>query len=192
MIKLIHWKISLKTWPLRTKNLNKLYYKWKNLHQKTYKNWKNKKNKNYLYLNQNLLPLINSQLWLINFYWIQNAPQIKKRKSSCLNCWEISNWSPRFFTAGLFMGGWLKTSTHDVTASTPRSLCSKSKTQGNASAATPTLSGHLMMMVSMLVIVVRCCSTCLAKGTSQTKEQAKRYTVTAILGLVLMEVVSAS
>jgi hypothetical protein len=37
------------------------------------------------------------------------------------------------------------------------------------------LSGHLLLvMVSLLVIVVRCCSTCLAKGTSQTKEQARR------------------
>ena len=81
------------------------------------------------------------------------------------------------------MGGRPKTSTHDVTASTPRSPCSKSKTQVNASAATPTLSGHLTL--SVLVIVVRCCSTCLAKGTSQTKEQAGRYTLSTIGGLVL-------
>ncbi len=74
------------------------------------------------------------------------------------------------------MGGIPKTSTHDVTASTPRSLCLKSKIEANASAAIPTLSGHLA--ISMLEIVVRCCSTCLAKGTSQTKEEAGRYTVT--------------
>ncbi len=86
----------------------------------------------------------------------------------------------------------MKTSTHDVTASAPRSPCSKSKTQVNASAAIPTLSGHLHLSGSMLVIVVRCCSTCLAKGTSQTKEQASRYTVTAGGGLVLMEVVALS
>ena len=93
------------------------------------------------------------------------------------------------------MGGRRKTSTHDVTARTPRSPCSKSKTQGTASGASPTLSGHhllLMAGVSLLVIVVRCCSTCLAKGTSQTKEQAKRYSVGAILGLVLEEVMAAS
>ena len=88
------------------------------------------------------------------------------------------------------MGGGLKTSTNDVTASTPRSLCLKSKIQVNASAAIPTLSGHLTL--SMLVIVVRCCSTCLAKGTSQTKEQAKRYCVAAIMGLGLLEVVATS
>ncbi len=89
------------------------------------------------------------------------------------------------------MGGKPKTSTHDVTASAPRSPCSKLKKQVNASAATPTLSGHLVPL-RMLVIVVRCCSTCLAKGTSQTKEQARRYGVTAIVGLVLMEVANLS
>ncbi len=78
------------------------------------------------------------------------------------------------------------TSTHDVMRRAPRSLCSKSKTLKNASEAIPTLSGHLTM--SLLVIVVRCCSTCLAKGTSQTKEQARRYGVTASGGLVLLEV----
>jgi len=89
------------------------------------------------------------------------------------------------------MGGCTKTSTHDVTASDPPSPCSRSKTQESASAATSTLSGHLMI-VSMLVIVVRCCSTCLAKSTSQTREQAKRYSATAILDLLLMEVMAAS
>ena len=84
------------------------------------------------------------------------------------------------------MGGSGKTSTHDVTASTQRSLCLKSKIEANASAAIPTLSGHLTL--SLLVIVVRCCSTCLAKGTSQTKEQARRYGMTAVVGLVLVGV----
>ncbi len=91
------------------------------------------------------------------------------------------------------MGGCAETFTQDVTASAPRYPCSKSKTLVNASAATPKLSGHLILgQVSMLVIVVRCCSTCLAKGTSQTKEQAKRYGVTAIVGLVLEEMVTPS
>ena len=79
------------------------------------------------------------------------------------------------------MGGRPKTSTLDVTVRAPLSPCSKSKRQVNASAATPTLSGHLLIpMVSMLVIVVRCCSTCLAKGTSQNKKQATRYGVAEI------------
>ena len=88
------------------------------------------------------------------------------------------------------MGGCSQTSIHDVTASAQRSPFSKSKTRGTASAATPTLSGHLMM--AGLVIVLRCCSTCLAKGTFQTKEQASRYTVTAGAGLVLWEVLTMS
>jgi hypothetical protein len=87
------------------------------------------------------------------------------------------------------MGGGSKTSTYDVTVSDPLSPSSKSK-MGTASAATPTLSGHLT--VSMLVIVMRCCSTSLAKGTSQTNEQAKRYTVDTIMGLVLLEMVTVS
>jgi hypothetical protein len=88
------------------------------------------------------------------------------------------------------MGGCAKTSTRDVTASALPSPCSKSKAQESASAATPTLSGHLM--ISLLVIVVRCCSTCLGKGTSQTKEQATIYTVAGVMALVFMEVVTMS
>jgi hypothetical protein len=86
------------------------------------------------------------------------------------------------------MGGCTKTSTHDVMASAPRYPSSKSK-MGTALAATPTLSGSHHSLVSMLVIVMPCCSTSLAKGTSQTNEQARRYTVEAIVGLVLKEVV---
>jgi hypothetical protein len=87
------------------------------------------------------------------------------------------------------MGGWQKTSAHDVTESGPRSPSSKSK-MGTALAATPTLSGHHLMMVSMLVIVMPCCSTSLAKGTSQTKEKARRYSLVAVIkGLVFMVVV---
>jgi hypothetical protein len=85
------------------------------------------------------------------------------------------------------MGGTAKISTHDVTVRTPQSPCSKSKTRGTASAATPALSGHLTL--SMLVILVRCCSTYLAKGTSQTKEQGGGYSVAAIGGLVIVEMV---
>jgi hypothetical protein len=83
------------------------------------------------------------------------------------------------------MGGCLKTSTHDVTTKTPRSLCLKSKILANASAAIPTLSGHLTL--GLLVIVLRCCSTCLAKGTSQTKEQAGGYSVSSGGGLGLVD-----
>jgi hypothetical protein len=90
------------------------------------------------------------------------------------------------------MGGSTKTSTHDVMASALRYPSSKSK-MGTASAATPTLSGHLLgLTISMLVIEMRCCSTSLVKGTSQTNEQATRYTVTAIRGLVLEDVMKVS
>ena len=87
------------------------------------------------------------------------------------------------------MGGIILTSTHGAMARAPRSLCLKSKTQGTASAATPMLSGHLN--ISLLLTVVRCCSICLARGTSRTKQQAKRYSVLALQGLVLEEVVAA-
>jgi hypothetical protein len=89
------------------------------------------------------------------------------------------------------MGGCTKTSTHDVTARAPQSPCSKLK-MGTASAVIPALSGHPLTPGTMLVIVVRCCSTCLAKGTSQTKEQARRYSVTAVMGLVLVEMAIVS
>jgi hypothetical protein len=52
--------------------------------------------------------------------------------------------------------------------------------------AIPTLSGHLLGYISLLVIVMRCCSTCLNKVTSQTNEQARRYHVAALRGLVLV------
>jgi hypothetical protein len=88
------------------------------------------------------------------------------------------------------MDGSTKTSTQDVAARPLQSPCLKSKTLGTASAATLTLSSNLAL--SLLVIVVRCCSTCLAKGTSLTKEQARRYGVAAALGHVLVEVPKVS
>ena len=108
----------------------------------------------------------------ISLKWILLVYQTISRRDIYWNSWAIRESSLRISTEGLFMGGCSKTSTHGVTARDPLSPCLKSRKQENASAATPTLSGHLM--VSLLVIVVRCCSTCLAKGTSQTKEQAKR------------------
>jgi hypothetical protein len=62
---------------------------------------------------------------------------------------------------------------------------------GTASAAISTLSGR-HLSVSMLVIVMPCCSTSLAKGTSQTNEQARRYSVIARGGLVLVEMATLS
>ena len=52
--------------------------------------------------------------------------------------------------------------------------------------AIPLLSGNLME-VSLLVIVMRCCSTCLANVTSPTKEQEERYAATHKMDLVMVE-----
>ena len=83
------------------------------------------------------------------------------------------------------MGGSIKTSTKDVTRRVPPSRCSRSKT-GTASVASPTLSGHLT--ISMLVIVMRCCSTCLAPVTSLPNEkQERRYGAEKTGDLVLQE-----
>ena len=71
------------------------------------------------------------------------------------------------------MDGRPKTSMIDVITRGLLSPCLRSRTEMSLE-ATPRLSGHLM--VSMLVIVMRCCSTCLANVTSPTKEQEKRYT----------------
>ncbi len=52
--------------------------------------------------------------------------------------------------------------------------------------AIPRLSGNLIVMVSMLVIVMRCCSTCLANVISPTNEQEKRYTAAQQRDLVMV------
>ena len=86
------------------------------------------------------------------------------------------------------MGGNSLTSTQDVTTKDQQSLCLKSKTE-TASVASQLLSGHLLTLISMLVIATRCCSTCLSKGTSPTNEQAKRYTAIVTVDLILVEMV---
>jgi hypothetical protein len=75
------------------------------------------------------------------------------------------------------MDGGVKTSIPDVITRGLLSLCLRSRT-AMLLEAIPLVSGNLMMLVSMLVIVMRCCSTCLANVTSPTKEQEKRYTAT--------------
>jgi hypothetical protein len=52
--------------------------------------------------------------------------------------------------------------------------------------ASPKLSGHLILLVSMLVIVMRCCSTSLANFTSPTNDMEKRYTAVRIGDLYLV------
>ena len=94
-----------------------------------------------------------------------------------------------YFTEDLIMVGTALTSIHDVTTKAQQSLCSRSKTE-TASVASQLLSGHLLTLISMLVIATRCCLTCLSKGTSPTNEQAKRYTAEDTVDLILVEMVA--
>ena len=87
------------------------------------------------------------------------------------------------------MGGCTKTSTLDVTIRGQQYAYSKLK-KVTALAGIQLLSGHLM--VSLLVTVMRCCSTCLAAVTSQPNKQEKRYTALVFVDLVLLEVMEMS
>ena len=87
------------------------------------------------------------------------------------------------------MAGIMMIFTHDVTTRDPPSVFSRSKME-TASEDTLRLSGHLM--ISMLVTVMRCCSTCLAAVTSQPNKQESRYNAEVILDLVLEEVFGVS
>ena len=89
------------------------------------------------------------------------------------------------------MVGMAKTSTHDVTKRDPPSVFTRSKME-TASEDTLKLSGPLLLLVSMLVTVMRCCSTCLAAVTSQTNKQEKRYAVIVVMDLILKEVIKVS
>jgi hypothetical protein len=65
------------------------------------------------------------------------------------------------------------------------SPCSRSK-EVTALEATPKHSGHLLHLISMLVIVMRCCSTSLANVTSPTNEEEERYTANIMRDLHLV------
>ena len=69
------------------------------------------------------------------------------------------------------MVGCSKISIQDVMKRAPPLVYSKSKME-TVLEDTLRLSGHLM--ISLLVTVMRCCSTCLAAVTSQTNKQDKR------------------
>ena len=132
--------------------LQSLIHKCKNSKKKLLKNWFKSKCKPF------------------SFWWILHAYKIMKRSYSCLNCWDTRYSWLRFSTEGLFMGGSPKISTHDVIIKAPRYPSSKWK-MGTASAATPKFSGHLLRLLSLGVMVSPCCSTSLAKGTSQGNDQ---------------------
>jgi hypothetical protein len=85
------------------------------------------------------------------------------------------------------MDGWTKTSIPDVITRDLLSLCLRS-IMAMSLVATPRLSGNLLIiLVSMLMIVMRCCSTCLANVTSPTNEQEKRYGATHHVDLIMLE-----
>ena len=90
------------------------------------------------------------------------------------------------------MGGNTKASTLDVTTRAPLSVSSRSKME-TASEDSLRLSGPLLLLfMSMLVTVMRCCSTCLAAVTSQPNKQEKRYGAEVGGDLVFVEVVVMS
>jgi hypothetical protein len=123
-------------------------------------------------------PLLSTNSWLI-----QNAPQRRRRRNTCRSCSVIRSSSHTCCSEGQNTGGIQKTSTLGVITRGQLSPCSRSKEE-IASEATPKLSGHLI--VTMLVIVMRCCSTSLANVTSSTNEQEKRYSADLLRDLTLV------
>ena len=137
--------------------------------------------------NPNPLTLRSSPPLSRHSWSTQSARQTRSRRSSCSNSSVTNDLSHIFCSEGLNMDGMQKTSTKDVTRRVPPSRYSRSK-MGTASVASPTLSGHLPLR--MLVIVMRCCSTCLAPVTSLPNEkQEGRYIAGVNWDLVLQEIV---
>jgi hypothetical protein len=133
--------------------------------------------------NPNPLTLRSSPPLSRHSWSTQSALQTRSRRSSCSNSSVTNDLSPIFCSEGLNMDRMQKISTKDVTRRVPPSRYSRSK-MGTASVASPTLSGHLT--ISLLVIVMRCCSTCLAPVTSLPNEkQERRYGATVDSDLVL-------
>ena len=126
-----------------------------------------------LFLNLNSLTMRYLPKLLKNSCFTPSALQRRRRSNSCLNFSATRDSLLICCIVDQSMGGSAQTSTVGVITRERQSPCLRSKTV-TASAATPRLSGHLMTHLSMLVIVMRCCSTCLAKGTSQTKGQTIR------------------
>jgi hypothetical protein len=126
------------------------------------------------YLNKNpltmrFLPRSSTNSWLT-----RNAPQRRRRRNTYRSYSAIRDSSHKCCSEAQNTGGMPKTSTLGVITRGPLYPCSRSKTE-TASEATPKLSGHLLIILSGLMIVMRCCSTSLANVTSPTIEQEKRY-----------------
>ncbi len=114
--------------------------------------------------------------WLTTSWIIQNARLKISRKNTCVNFSATRGSLLTCSIEGQNMDGSYKTSTIDVTTRGLPSPCLRSKTE-TSSVAIPKLSGNLLLL-TMLVIVMRCCSTCLANVTSPTNEQEMRYSAT--------------
>jgi hypothetical protein len=89
------------------------------------------------------------------------------------------------------MDGGPKISTPDATTRVQLSLCLRSKME-TASEDTPKLSGHLLILVSGLVIVILCSSISRNNEVFKAKRQAKRYTAGVFVDLISMEVMKPS
>jgi hypothetical protein len=115
----------------------------------------------------------------------------KSRSNSCLNFSATRDSLLICFIEDQIMGGNTMTSTVDVMTRAQQSPCLRSKTE-TALAATPRLNGNLMSVLNFLVIAMRCCSTCLDKGTSQTKQSANRFPAVIKRDLLLERVIPES
>ena len=119
---------------------------------------------------------------ILNF---RTAQKRSRRRNTCINFLATSDLSYLVNTADLLTGGNWKISTLIVIMKAQASLCLKSKTV-TASVATLKLSGSQMMTVSALMIVIRCCSTCLNNVTSLAQDMAKRYTAIVAVDLIMV------
>jgi hypothetical protein len=138
------------------------------------------------YLIRNQLTIRSLTLLLTNSWLTQNVLQRRTRRNTCRSCSATKYSSHTCCTEVQNTGGMPKTSTIGVITRGKLSHCSRSK-EVTASEATPRLSGHLLLLfLSMLGIVMRCCSTSLANVTFPTNEQEKRYTAERILDLDLV------
>jgi hypothetical protein len=117
-------------------------------------------------------------------YLARSAQQRSSRGNTCINCLVTSDLSLFFSSVDLFTGGNTKISTLVAITKAQASLCLKSKTV-TASVATLKLSGS-QVGVSALVIVMRCCSTCLNNVTSLAQDMAKRYTAIVTVDLIMV------
>jgi hypothetical protein len=87
------------------------------------------------------------------------------------------------------MGGHATNFTHDAIRRAQPFPYLKSK-MGTASAASPMLSGNLLLKIS--VIGLRCCLTCLTSVTSLTRKKLMQYIAAVAMDLFLLEVVQMS